>query len=354
MNLSHFSFQFVHHRNQEVILCKFKYDHEILTRFRKAFPSAKWSKTHTSWYVPDTNLFRKRFGLELHPIGHLFEKKIHKVNVNSFIKFRDVLTLKGYAINTIESYVSEFAQFLIHLRNVPVSSINAEKINAYNLHCIQIVKQSENQVHSRINAIKAYFKWVENKTVDLDIVRPKKPKQLPKVLSKAEIKKLFTVIENPKHAMMLKLIYGMGLRVSEMVNLKVSDIDSSRMQVRIEQSKGKKDRYVHLPESILIELRSYYKTYKPKVYLLEGQFSEKYTCRSIQAVFKRAMKKAKINKEIGVHGLRHSYATHLLEAGTDMVFIQKLLGHSHIKTTEIYAKVTTKIISKVQSPLDTI
>ncbi len=144
----------------------------------------------------------------------------------------------------------------------------------------------------------------------------------------------------------------MGLRVSELIELMVKNIDQNRNIVHIVCSKGKKDRYVNLPISIIPLLNDYLKEYQPKNYLFEGQFQEKYTTRSAQAVFKNAMKKAEIQKTVGIHGLRHSFATHLVEAGTDMVFIQKLLGHSNIKTTEIYAKVSTRLLSKVQSPLD--
>jgi site-specific recombinase XerD len=144
----------------------------------------------------------------------------------------------------------------------------------------------------------------------------------------------------------------MGLRVSEIVGLKISDVDSNRMIVHIESGKGKKDRYTPLPHSVLEGLREYYKAYQPKDFLFEGQYGGQYSIRSVQAVFKTAMKKAKINKAVGIHGLRHSYATHLMEAGTDMVYIQKLLGHKDIKTTQIYAKVTDKQLSRVKSPLD--
>lgn len=144
----------------------------------------------------------------------------------------------------------------------------------------------------------------------------------------------------------------MGLRVSEVVELKITNIDSKRMQVLIENSKGKSDRYVNLPESVLALLRTYYKTYKPKNYLFEGQYGGQYSIRSVQSVFKNAMLIAKINKSVGIHSLRHSYATHLLEYGTDMVFIQKLLGHKDMKTTMIYAKVGKKEIQNVKSPLD--
>lgn len=146
----------------------------------------------------------------------------------------------------------------------------------------------------------------------------------------------------------------MGLRVGEVVNLKVTDIDSKAMQVFIERAKGKKDRYANLPQSILEQLRAYYQAYKPCKYLFEGQYGEQYSTRSVQQVFKNAMLKAKINKDIGIHGLRHSFATHLLENGTDIKFIQELLGHNDIKTTLRYTHVSRQSLKNVKSPLDTI
>ena len=167
-----------------------------------------------------------------------------------------------------------------------------------------------------------------------------------------DIKKIFELTINIKHNTMLKLCYGMGLRVSEIVQIKITDIDSKNMQVFIERAKGKKDRYVNLPESILMQLRIYFKEYKPKKYLFEGQYGDKYSIRSAQQVFKDALKRAKINKDAGIHSLRHSFATHLLENGTDISFIQQLLGHNDIRTTLIYAHVTKKDLKKVRSPLD--
>ena len=175
---------------------------------------------------------------------------------------------------------------------------------------------------------------------------------MPKVIAPADIKKLFEATENLKHNTMLKLCYGLGLRVSEIVNLKITDIDSASMQVFIERAKGKKDRYVNLPESILPQLRTYFIEYKPKLYLFEGQYGGQYSSRSAQQVFRNAMQKAKINKTVGIHSLRHSFATHLLEQGTDIRFIQELLGHNDIKTTLIYTEVSNKNLRKIISPLD--
>ncbi|WP_262707261.1 tyrosine-type recombinase/integrase [Maribacter algicola] len=187
-----------------------------------------------------------------------------------------------------------------------------------------------------------------------DIPRPKKPTTLPKLLSRTEVKKIVRVTINLKHNIAIQLYYGMGLRVSELVNLKLEDVDSKRMMVRISVAKGKKDRYVPLPESILPKLREYYIAYKPKLYLFEGQYGGPYAKSSLQQVFKNALRKAGIKKTIGIHGLRHSYATHLLESGADMRFVQELLGHNSIKTTQLYTKVTPRSISKIKSPLDSL
>lgn len=353
MILTFINCTFSEHRNQKIIWCVFEYNPGHLNLFKKEFPSAKWSQSQKCWYLPDTSLYRKRLNLESKEIAHQYESRVHAVNLPAFVQFRNCLEQRAYSPLTVKTYLGEFAQLLLELKDNDVNTLNTEQLNAYLLYCIKKKKLSENQVHSRINAIKSYFRLVRKKADLLGVVpRPRKGENLPKTLSKEEVKRIFSVTVNSRHKLMLKLCYGMGLRVSEVVSLKITDIDSHRMQVRIEQAKGKKDRYVNLPGSILTELRDYYRTYKPKKYLFEGQFEDKYSIRSVQATFKRAMEKAKINKVIGIHGLRHSYATHLLEAGTDMVFIQKLLGHKNIKTTEVYAKVSRQILSKVQSPLD--
>lgn len=349
------TFQETLHRNQKVILCSFPYDLQVLKEFRKAFPSAKWSRTHHSWYLPDSISYRNRLNLPVPDNGDKWLPKLYEHNKAEFIKFRNALTQKAFSPNTINTYLGEFAQLLILLKHHPVDGLTTERLNSYFLYCIKKMKHSEAQVYSRMNAVKSYFKLVLNKeTVFDNVIRPKPTNQLPKVLSKQEVLKLFSVTTNLKHLVILKMAYGMGLRVSELITLKVNDINIDRKQVHIVSSKGKKDRYVHFPENLTQLYLDYLKAYQPISYLFQGQFSEKYTVRSAQSVFRNAMNKAGITKSVGIHGLRHSYATHLLEAGTDMVFIQKLLGHSQVKTTEIYAKVSNKVLSNVKSPLDTL
>ena len=351
-DLSKFSFFCGKHHNIDVILIKFESD-PVLDIEVKKLVGRKWSNTLKSWYVLDIPSNRILFGLQLKIIGKTAISKIDEVNIPAFNRFVDQLKLKAYSPSTIKTYSVEFANFLQAIKTNPIDTFTSDRLRAYFLFCIDTLHLSENTLHSRINAIKFYFEQVENREkFFFDIPRPQKPTLLPKVIDKKDILKMLSVIENNKHRLMMMLCYGMGLRVSEIVNLKIEHIDSKRMQVLIESGKGKKDRYTNLPEKLLNYLREYYLEYKPVEYLFMGQNGGQYSVRSVQMVFKNAMIKAKINKRVGIHSLRHSYATHLLDAGTDMVFIQKLLGHNNIKTTEIYAKVSTKILSKVKSPLD--
>ncbi|MEA2021464.1 MAG: tyrosine-type recombinase/integrase [Candidatus Caldatribacteriota bacterium] len=182
--------------------------------------------------------------------------------------------------------------------------------------------------------------------------RPKKERKLSDVLSEEDITKILKSINNLKHKCIIYLIYSAGLRLSEMVNLKTTCIDSNRKQIRIREAKSKKDRITLLSETVLVILRKYYKVYKPKEWLFEGQYGKQYSKRSVQKIFKNALRKSGINKNASVHTLRHSFATHLLEHGTDLRYIQELLGHKNSKTTEIYTHVTKTAMNKIVSPID--
>lgn len=354
-SLPDITYEFTQHRNTNVILCRFPYDPARLQGFRKEFPSARWSRTFTAWYLPDTVLYRSRLHLPLPELGDNWLPKLYEHNKAEFVKFRNALTQRTFSPHTIQTYLGEFAQLLILLKNYPVDQLSSERLNAYFLYCTKTLKHSEAQIYSRMNAVKSYFRLVLQRQEVFDqVIKPKSPQALPKVLSKPEILRLFQHTANIKHLLLLKMAYGMGLRVSELVALKVAHVDLDRMQVHIVAAKGKKDRYVHFPQSLRILYLDYLKAFQPRKYVFEGQFADQYTTRSAQAVFRTAMNKAGIRKSVGIHGLRHSYATHLLEAGTDMVFIQKLLGHRHIRTTEIYARVSQQQLLGVQSPLDTL
>jgi len=347
-----YQFEEAEHRNKPVIFIYFVYDQKLDAQVRKLI-GVKWSRSKKTWYVPDNQQYRKQFGLQLKPCGKEVLLHIHPCNQPALQLLTETLQLKAYSESTVRTYRNEFAQLLYVLKSVDVNTLDSTKLRSYFLYCTNTLQLSENTLHSRINAIKFYFEQVLHKEkLFFEIPRPKKPLQLPKTISARDIKKLFEVTQNVKHNLMLKICYGMGLRVSEVVNIKITDIDSNTMQVFIERAKGKKDRYANLPESILEQLRAYYKLHKPQKYLFKGLQGEQYSIRSVQQVFKNAMKKAGINKVIGIHGLRHSFATHLLENGTDIKFIQELLGHNDIKTTMRYIHVSEQQLKNVKSPLD--
>lgn len=212
--------------------------------------------------------------------------------------------------------------------------------------------------HSFVNQAVSSIKFLtsqipHNENIRLKIPRPKKEKKLPAVLSKEEIWIILNSVENEKHKTILFTMYSSGLRVSEVVRLEVNNIDSTRMMIRVKQGKGRKDRYTLLSKHGLEQLRNYYKRYKPKRWLFEGGKENSHiTERTVQKMFCTACEKAKIKKDISTHVLRHSFATHLLEQGVDLRYIQELLGHSSSKTTEIYTHVSRNNLANITNPLD--
>jgi site-specific recombinase XerD len=185
-----------------------------------------------------------------------------------------------------------------------------------------------------------------------NIDRPRKEHKLPKVISKEEVIAIIENTNNIKHRCIVEVLYSGGLRRSELINLKIKDIDSKRMVIRIEDAKGNKDKFTILSETLLKDLRKYFIEWKPKNYLFEGTANEKYTASSVAKIISKASLRAKIQQKVTPHMLRHSFATHLLENGTDLRYIQSLLGHSSTKTTEIYTHVATNIFRKIKNPLD--
>lgn len=353
MDLKQYNFNFGVHHHKNVILISFPYTVALKTQLRDKFPSAKWSATKKAWYLPDFPSVREQLGLLPKNNFENYFQKAHPINHRALTLFIERLELKAYSSNTIKLYLSEFAHLLSIIKNYDVDLLTPDQLKAYFLFCLKNDRAKERKMNGKINAIKFYFEQVLHRPkMFFDIPRPKKPQTLPKHLSKPEIKRIFQTVNNPKHLLILKMVYGMGLRLSEVVNLKIEDINSDDMLVRIEEAKGKKDRVVNLPSSVLQDMRNYYKEFQPKVYLFNGQYGGRYSDRSVQNIFKSAMKKAGINKRIGVHGLRHSYATHLLESGADLRYIQELLGHYNIKTTQIYTHVSHFSKSKIKSPLD--
>lgn len=282
--------------------------------------------------------------------------KLSRENYDALEKFRQQLVLKSYSSSTIKTYTNEFMQFLQLLGNASVNEFTVQRLKDYLQYCFEKLKLSENTLHSRINALKFYYEQVlQREKFFWEIPRPKKPLQLPRFFNQEEIVAILKAAANLKHKVMLMLAYSGGLRVSEVVAIKTGNIDSKRMCIFIENAKGKKDRMVTLSPVLLIMLREYWHAYKPTQtgYLFCGQNAgEPYSTRSLQLVLNAAKHKAGILKPGSVHALRHSFATHLLDKGTDVTMIMKLLGHNDLKTTLRYLHVTNRDMIKVVSPLD--
>lgn len=281
---------------------------------------------------------------------------IDSVNAHVIKAMSDHLIIKAYSNSTIKTYLNEMRQFLYRLGKIPADELQPAHLKRYFVYCFENLHLSENTLHSRMNAIKFYYEQVlHRERFFWEIPRPKKPMQLPKLLNEEELRKLFNALSNKKHKAMLFTVYSAGLRVSEIVNLKLKHIDSERMQILIENAKGKKDRYVNLSPILLDILRKYIQQYepRPKLYLFESeQTGNAYPTRTVQQIFSNAKRDAGILKDVGIHSLRHSFATHLLDKGTDIRYIKELLGHFDIKTTERYLHVSKKQLVNITSPLD--
>lgn len=351
--ISNYTFTSGMHLNKDVIWVNVPYKPELIAAFKATFRIRTWHAPSKMWIIPDTNANRNIIGWPKRWLSSSAIEQLGDANQIALKNFIDVLYLKRYSEHTIKTYISELYQLLKLLKGKSIDDMTAEQIKAYLLYCHHSLKLSENAIHSKMNAIKFYFeKVLLQPKIFIAIPRPKKPSLLPKSLSKREISKMLGTIHNIKHQLIFKLCYGLGLRVSEIVNLKIADIDSDAMRVLVQNAKGKKDRYVMLPSSVLADLRKYYIAYKPKIYLFEGQNGGQYAIRSAQQIFKQAMEKAGIRKVVGIHALRHSYATHLIQQGTDVRYVQDLLGHKDLKTTMLYTKLTDPEKRGIISPLD--
>lgn len=258
-----------------------------------------------------------------------------------------------YSSNTIGSYTSLFEEFINYYPSQPIDEITEKEIVAYIRYLVKERGISASYQNQAINAIKFYYEKVKGGSRTFyELERPLKEQKLPTVLSVEEIQAMIKSCTNLKHKTIMMLCYSGGLRISELLNLRVKDVDSDRMQLFIRAAKGKKDRYTLLSEKLLPLLRAYYIEYKPNDFLIEGSDGGQYSERSVQAIVKQAVQNVKIRKRVSVHTLRHSFATHLLENGTDLRYIQSLLGHSSSKTTEVYTHVTSKAFQGIKSPLD--
>jgi len=349
----------IKHRKELVLLLHFPIDEE-LKQLAKSIQGSKFSFTHKAWYLPyseeNLKLIHTVFETKAIIDSSLLKKEIVLpiVTQHKIAEFKLWLASKRYSDNTIKTYIEAIRTFFKFYLDKPVEQITNTDIIRFNNEYILANKYSASFQNQVVNAIKLFFKTVENYKIDVDLIhRPRREKLLPNVLSKEEVKNILNAPSNLKHRTMLSLIYSCGLRCGELLALQPHHIDSKRNIVLLKNSKGKKDRIVPLSSKILELLREYYKIYKPITYLFEGQETgTPYSDKSLQSVLKQALHKARIKKPVTLHWLRHSYATHLLESGTDLRYIQELLGHNSSKTTEIYTHVSTKSIQQIKSPFD--
>ncbi|WPR70496.1 site-specific integrase [Flavobacterium sp. NG2] len=338
----------IKHKGSNRIAVYFEKNVKLIERI-KQFEGARWSQSLLAWHLPDTEENRERF-----KITPLFHSLPSEEGITQIEKFKQWMRSKRYAESTIATYSEALKSFLVFYREKPITEITNEDVIVYNNEYILKNKLSSSYQNQLVNGIKLFFMTIRETKINVDkIHRPKRAKVLPNVLSKEEVKSILEAHSNIKHKTMLSVIYSCGLRCGELLALKPLDIDSKRNIVLLKNSKGKKDRIVPLSPKILELLREYYKTYKPKEFLFEGQtIGKAYDERSLQLILKQALAKTEIKKPVTLHWLRHSYATHLLESGTDLRYIQELLGHNSSKTTEIYTHVSTKSLQQIKSPFD--
>jgi integrase/recombinase XerD len=346
------------HRNKHVVLIGFAHNQQIIDLLKQHFP-ARWSQSKTYWWVDRSEFDYAKFKAVFSTLAEIvlpekLEATKKPLNLELPFGYLEKLQRVRYSESTIRTYSKYFKDFLRHFTGQSIKELTPDEINRYILGLIQGKDISTSQQNQRINAIKFYYEKVLGRAkIYCNIDRPKKETKLPKVLGKTEIKAIISNCNNLKHKCILSVIYSAGLRRSELINLKITDIISERDLLFIRGAKGKKDRYSLLSTGLIHSLRIYYREYRPKIWLFEGaKPSSQYSATSIAKILRRAGTKAKIIRNITPHMLRHSFATHLLEQGTDLRYIQCLLGHGSSKTTEIYTHVSNLNLSQIKNPID--
>jgi site-specific recombinase XerD len=343
------------------------YKKEILEALR-GIPYSKWDGTNKWWTLPFAESYKamlelacSKAGIKLNYEQEVDENKgLNRPDPDTIPNYREcpeeyILKLKEmrYSENTIRTYTDLFKEFINFHFRYDIRTIDEPTIIAYLRYLVIDRKVSTSYQNQAINAIKFYYEKVLGGLRKFYFVeRPLQEKTLPEVLSEAEIRAMIKMEDNIKHRAVIMVGYSAGLRVGEIVNLKLVDIDSDRMQIRIRQSKGKKDRYTVLSNKTLETLQEYIQHDNPSEWLFEGWHGRKFSSRSVQSIVKNAAKVAGIKKKVTVHTLRHSFGTHLLEHGTDIRNIQAQMGHSSIRTTQIYTHISTDPNRQIISPLD--
>ena len=348
----------IEYEGKKRLALSFEYNSKLIALI-KTIEGYKYSSSKKLWHYPNNEETLSAIKQTLQGVANITEENLAlppalndeaKQKVKQYMQW---LKSKRYSDSTIDTYTNALQAFLKFYNTKPVAEITNEDVIIFNNEFVLKYKLSASYQNQVINAIKLFFRTIQNRSIDVEqIHRPKKPFRLPSVLSLEEVELMLNSLANIKHKTMLALIYSVGLRRSELLNMEIKDVDSKRMLLTIKNGKGNKDRVVPLSETALDLLRNYYKIYKPKHYLFEGQKGGKYTETSLEEVFHKAKSLAKINKSVSLHTLRHSYATHLLEGGVNLRYIQDLLGHKSPKTTQIYTHVSSEGLRKVISPLE--
>jgi integrase/recombinase XerD len=344
--------------------------------FVKNIQSRKWNDRTFCWEVPHTKLTMRFFDMYLQDVLHWTFKpsddipdKLNDEGTPQYktpkepilakyeaavIAMEEKLLLKRYSHRTIKTYKNTFRSFIMHYNDLRPSSLTRAQMDAYVLHLIKTQQISESYQNTVLSAIKFfYINVVEGQESKVEhLLRPKLAQKLPQVMTEGEVTRLLKSVDNPKHRAILTMIYSCGLRLGEVANMALTDLQMDENRVFVRGAKGKKDRCTILSPKLIELLDKYTKIYQPTFWLFEGQTGGQYSDRSVQKIFEKARLKSKVNPLTTVHTLRHSFATHLLENGIDLRNIQELLGHESSKTTEIYTHITKKGFAKIKSPLD--
>jgi integrase/recombinase XerD len=347
----------------------FGYQNALRLQIKK-YPYCSWDAKNKWWTIPFSEIFLNqvqalaletgmKVTYEEEPATSTGVKRISAYDVPNYRECPEEMVLKlrelRYSENTIKTYKGLFEEFINYYHKYDINKIEEPQIISFLRFLVMERKVSTSYQNQAINAIKFYYEKVlggQRKFYFID--RPKKEQALPTVLNEEEVIRLFKAIDNIKHKCMLMLAYSAGLRLGEIVRLRLLDIDRDRMQIRVEQSKGKKDRYAKLSSRFLVIFDQYIEKYKPVDLVFEGATGGEYSASSLQTIMKAATVKAGIQKRTTMHTLRHTFATHSLENGVDLRYIQSMLGHESSKTTEIYTHITTKGFDQIKSPLDSL
>jgi len=356
------------YRDKLIVTFRFEYNKDLISKIKK-IEGITWSQSKRTWYIPKENfnlhqVFENLKAVTYLDYSTLMQEKPDKpkpISPKPQLKpdvkipeaYINLLIQKRYSLNTQKIYLSYFSDFMRHFNHSKLERVSKEEINTYILMLIKTHNISSSQQNQRINAIKFYYeKVLGNPKTTYDIERPRKEHKLPEVLSKEDIQKMLSNTKNLKHKAIIALTYSCELRRSEVINLKTEEIDSKQMLILIKGAKGKKDRYVQLSPKVLTLLREYYKFYNPKTHLFEGQNNDKYSTTSVIKIVKEAANKSGIKTRVYPHILRHSFATHQLEQGVDIRYIQEWLSHSSSKTTERYTHVSENNFKNFKNPIE--